>query len=79
MGLYRCVFLDEHDEAKSVEAIDVDDLNQAIGLAIDMLKMRARYRSVEVWLGGHRLYIHPNGPIEPGAASATLHPNQNRP
>jgi hypothetical protein len=68
MGLYRCVFLDEHDEAKSVEAIDVDDLSQAIDLAIEMLRMRVRYRSVEVWQGGHRLYIHPNGPTQSDTA-----------
>jgi len=79
MGPLSSVFLDDNAEAEAVETINVDDLSQAVDFAIAMLKMRTRYRSVEVWLGGRRLYIHPNGPTEPGAASATLHPDQNRP
>ena len=74
MDVYRCVFLDGHSAARAVEPIDVDDLDQAIDLAIEMLKVRPYYRAVEVWRGGHRLYTSvpdrgPTGPDNSRAAS----------
>ena len=67
MNVYRCVFVDGHSDAKAVEPMDVADLNQAIDLAIEMLKARPHYRAVEVWRGGHRLFTHPGAPTGSGA------------
>jgi hypothetical protein len=67
MNVYRCVFLDNHSEAIAIEPMDVADLDQAIDLAIEMLKARPHYRAIEVWRGGQRLYAsEPKGWSETG-------------
>jgi hypothetical protein len=53
---FRCYFLDMRDRIVAAEVVDAADDQEAIELALAMLKARPRHYTIEVWRGAKRIY-----------------------
>ena len=57
MQIYRCYFLDSEQRITAAEDLEAEAFSEVIDRALASLKARPQHRSVEVWLGGRRLYL----------------------